>query len=314
MRLTMKMPASKLREATSADSISNVAENSRESFQGGEVLSGPRSSRAKRNYVVESDSEDDDDEEEEEIQVSDDGEESEEGGEEEEDDDQQQEIEEDGEEAEDESEDPDADADGDIEMDEEADDGIPIGAPPPPIIKVKGPVSKPTISVTPAKDTKIQSVEAKEMEIEEDDDEELSELDSADAEDEGGEEDAEGEDVDDIDEGDGSRSPDAGSPGSTPDVSKMTKRQRGRLDQVMGSDFLQLPMGKNRSPFTCSLEEKKADLLRTSNEKTFHSRRTCHAPRRNGQTTEEFERETQRGRKGTSSIPFEPLSHNPYSS
>ena len=78
------------------------------------------------------------------------------------------------------------------------------------------------------------------MEVD-DDDEELSDLSEDDEEGEAGEEDAEGEDVDEMDQDTDSRSP--GSRASTPDVSKMTKRQRSRLDQVMGSDFLQLPMG-----------------------------------------------------------------------
>lgn len=92
----------------------------------------------------------------------------------------------------------------------------------------------------------------------EDEDEELSELGSSDdgaaEEDEDEEEEAEDEeladedaegDEDDDEELDDSRSPEPlGSRASTPDVSKMTKRQRSRLDQVMGTDFLQLPMGE----------------------------------------------------------------------
>ena len=140
------------------------------------------------------------------------------------------------------------DAEGDMDMYDDADDGLPLGAPPPalpvtPSLKIKGPAApqqQPRVTVTPAQDAKLKSVEAKEMEME-DDDEELSELGSDDDEDE----DAEGEDdVDEMEEGDESRSPEAGSRASTPDVSKMTKRQRSRFDQFMGGDFLQLPMGK----------------------------------------------------------------------
>ena len=110
-----------------------------------------------------------------------------------------------------------------------------------------------------------------------DDDEELSELGSDDEEEEEdeeeadeddniveGEEDAEGEEIEDddeddemVDEGDKSRSPDGLSRGTTPDINKMTKRQRSRLNEVYtasrggggddsgvigGSAFLELPM------------------------------------------------------------------------
>ncbi len=224
IHITVKMPSSELREATSGKK-KNVSVNSRDSFVGGEIISGPRGSRAKRSIVVESES--DDDEEDDEVVPSD-----QEMDEEEEDDE-----DEDEEEAEAESADADADADGDVEMD----DGAPL--PPPPILKMTGPTQKPSVIVTPAQDKKAKSVESKEMEME-DDDEELSELDSeADAEE--GEEDAEG-DVDEMNQDDEGRATGTGSRASTPDISKMTKRQRSRLDQVMAEgDFLQLPMGKS---------------------------------------------------------------------
>ena len=155
------------------------------------------------------------------------------------------------EDAEGESEDADAGADGDVTMEDPS-------SPPPPVFRVTGLSSKPVLTVTPAPVGKLKSVEAKHMQVgnhEVDEDEDLSELDS-DAEvndEEGGEDDAEGEDVVDeeggyedqeIDEESDGETPAAdGSRGSTPDVTKMTKRQRSRLDQVMGSDFLQLPMG-----------------------------------------------------------------------
>lgn len=254
LRLTVKMPSSKLREAMSS-STSSRSPNPGDQLTGAEIVSGPRSSRAKKSYVVESESDDEDDEDEEveaseDEQVEQDDEEQDQEGEEEEEEDEEEEAEGDAEEG---SADEDADADGDIDMDEDADDGHPLPAPPS-ILKVNGPaaktpakpaakpVAKPTLTVTPAQDAKVKSVEAKEMEME-DDDEELSELSENDDEDEAeGEEDAEGDDDVDMEQGDEGRS-DAGSRGSTPDVSKMTKRQQGRLNQVVGSDFLQLPMG-----------------------------------------------------------------------
>ena len=250
LRLTVKMPSSKLREATSStrpNSRGNAAARLKDSLTRGEIVSGPRASRANKKYVVESESEEEDDDEDEDAEADDDD--AEEEDDEEQDEDEQiggpeesDEEEADEDDEEDADGEPDVDADGDVEMDDDADDGQPSPSQPQPILKVKGPAprSKPTVTVTPAQDAKVKSVEAKEMSMD-DDDEELSDL-SEDEEGDVGEEDAEGEDVDEMDrDDDDSRSP--GSRASTPDVSKMTKRQRSRLDQVMGSDFLQLPMG-----------------------------------------------------------------------
>ncbi|KAL9030634.1 MAG: hypothetical protein Q9196_001270 [Gyalolechia fulgens] len=215
IHLTVKMPSSKLREATGT-SGKQLSLREREGLEGGEILTRPRGSRAKRTVVVESDSEEEEDEDEEEA----DGDDDEEADEDEEGNDEPE-----GAEADDQG----ADADGDIDMDD-AD-----APPPPPILKITGPSSKPAVSIAPAEVGKIKSVEAKEMETADDDDEELSELGSE------GDEDAEA-DQDDIDQDEEGRSMGEGSRASTPDFSKMTKRQRSRLDQVMGTDFLQLPM------------------------------------------------------------------------
>ena len=250
LRLTVKMPSSKLREATSSTrptSRGNAAAQLRDSLTGGEVVSGPRASRANKKYVVESESDEEDDAEDEDVEDAEASDESEDEDEEQEEEEQiggpEESSEEEGDEEDEDAEadaEADVDADGDVEMDDDADDGQPLPSQTP-VLKVKGPAAKPTVTVTPAQDAKIKSVEAKEMEMD-DDDEELSDLSEDDDEEgEGGEEDAEGEDVDEMDQDTDSRSP--GSRASTPDVSKMTKRQRSRLDQVMGSDFLQLPMG-----------------------------------------------------------------------
>ena len=293
IHLTVKMPSSKLREATSGKQ-KNVSVNLRDSFAGGEIVSGPRGSRAKRSIVVESESEDDEEDDED---VPDDQEMDEEEEEENE-----AEDDEDEEEAEGDSADADADADGDVEME----DVTPL--PPPPIIKMTGPAQKPSVVVTPAKEDKAKSVESKEMEME-DDDEELSELDSE-AEAEDGEEDAEGE-VDEMNQDEEGRSLGTGSRASTPDISKMTKRQRSRLDQVMAEgDFLQLPMGASFPSCFPSRRLRSATnhpihRLRTPNQKAPHSGGTRHAPRRNGPPPQESQREAERRRKG---MPTTPLS------
>ena len=234
IHLTVKMPTTKLREATSGGKKA-INLGAGETFEPGDVVKGPRGSRAKRTIVEDSDSEDEDeleldDEEEEEVDFA--------------------------------SEDADAEQDMDME------DMLPLPT-------VRAPAgsdeAKPILKVTPAKVGKVKSVEAKEMEIE-DDDEELSELDSDDDDEEGlegGDEDAEGEedDVEDIemgdeggeledeeqdedegnsdddDDDDDDATPVSGSRGSTPDISKMTKRQRSRVEQVFGGDLLELPAG-----------------------------------------------------------------------
>ena len=282
LRLTVKIPSSKLLEATSNTRPTlrgDAAAQLRDSLTTGEIVSGPRTSRANKKYVVESESDEEDDEEDEDVDASVDDVEDEDDEEEQEEEEQiggPEEISD--EEADEEDEDADADADadaeadvdadGDVEMDDDADDGQPLPSQQP-VLKVKGPAAKPTVTVTPAQDAKIKSVEAKEMEMD-DDDEELSDLSQDDEEEgEGGEEDAEGEDVDEMDQDDGSRSP--GSRASTPDVSKMTKRQRSRLDQVMGSDFLQLPMGMHFPPYLLQTCERLTTSTRTSNKKASHS-------------------------------------------
>jgi len=257
------MPSNKLREATSGGVRESITVNSRDTFDPSLIVSGPRGTRAKRTVVIESGSEDDEEDEEEEAE-DEDVEEDEAGSEEDA-----------------EGDDDDADADGtseEIEVDAGGDTPMEDAAPPPPpVIRMRGPASKPTVTVTPAIDGKVKRVEAKEMQPNNsDDDEELSELESAVEGDEGdgGEEDAEGEDVgdedpdmdpDDDDAGSDADTPAAGSRASTPDVSKMTKRQRSRLDQVMGSDFLQLPMGRSLDTFqslaSCLPHLSKATLL-----------------------------------------------------
>ena len=260
IRLTVKMPSSKLREATSGSSPI-TAPNPKENFEGGDIISGPRGSRAKRSIVVESESEEEEDEEDVEQVPSDDEPEDEEdeeqddnGDEDEKDEEEEEEEEDDEEDDEEDAEgesidvaadmdaDTDADAEGDIEMEDAS------LLPHPPVLKMNGPTQKPSLTVTPAKDEEDETAAAvvadTKMELADDDDEELSELESEGEEEDA--EDAEGDEVgemDEMDQDDEGRSQQEGSRASTPNVSKMTKRQRSRLDQVMGSDFLQLPMG-----------------------------------------------------------------------
>ncbi|KIW06375.1 hypothetical protein, variant [Verruconis gallopava] len=201
IRLTVKADPKKLKEATSGGATPSkrqVGANSRDSFVGGGIVTGTRSTRKKA--IVESESEEDEEEDEEEVEQEDFDEEEDAEGEEDED--------AEGEEDEDEEM---ADEDEDAEGDE---DEVMVDAP---AVTSKGrAVPKPQVTVTPA----LPSVEDKEMAMDDDEDEELSDL--SDEELEGGEDglgaDA-GEDDDDDSDEDISRS-------QTPDPSKLTRRQR----------------------------------------------------------------------------------------
>ena len=262
IRLTVKMPSSKLREATSGGK-QNVAINSRERFEGGEIITGPRNSRAKRVIVDESESEEDEDEDADEEAEASPGpnlsnnkpygahpitqagdEDDEEDAEGEEDDEQEEELEDDEVDAEGES------VDDDAEEDTYMEDSLHAPAP---TMRMPA-LSKPSLIVTPTPDeAPSNGRKPNRSTIEDDVSEELSELDSdAGANDntrrgalEGDDDDVDmDQDDDDVDSDGTPRASE--SRGSTPDISKMTKRQQSRLNQVEDGNFLQLPMGKFR--------------------------------------------------------------------
>jgi Ino eighty subunit 2 len=241
MRLTVKTSSSKLREATRSSSAGNsVVVNSRDGFVGGEIIEGKRARNVRKSYVLESDSDED-----EEMEDVGDEEDEDAEGESVVEDDEDMDAEDDGL--------GDEDAEGDIDMD------VP---PPPPVIKISKAQGRQTIAVKPPTKHVTQKVEQKEME-EASDDEELSELDSdigEEVEEEeamqtGNEEDAEGEeeeieieedvddDDDDLDSDD--ETPAGGSRASTPDLNKLTKRQRARLEEGGSGHLLALPDGKS---------------------------------------------------------------------
>ena len=220
IHLKVKAPPSKLREVTSG-----LAVNSRDSLGGAEVVSGPRKSRSKKAIVDES-SEEDDEDEDAEGDVDD------------------EELDDDAEGDDDDEE----DADGDVDMEDVYDKPLPIPSAP------KPPVTKPKVTIRRAEAASAaKSVEPGEME-DEDEDEELSDIESQDEEqadelgedEEGGEdevgdeEDAEGDD--DIESGD--ETP-MGSRGGTPDLSKLTRRQRAAYEEMDGS-LMALSNGKSR--------------------------------------------------------------------
>ncbi|KAK4500497.1 hypothetical protein PRZ48_008686 [Zasmidium cellare] len=210
LRLTVKAPPSKLRQATSGSSIppNPYADNPSES----DTTPAPRVARSTRNprTVVDPDSDD----------VDEDAE-GEEEDEEEADGDVDHDLLN--------NEDSEEDAEGeDDDMDELQDEH-----PPPPVIKQDRPngKSKPNVTITAPPEGPLKSVEAKEMEDDEDD--ELSELESNEDEGEGdGEEDEEDEESEDDD--------DENSRSATPDLTKLTKRQRGAFEEPAESSLMAL--------------------------------------------------------------------------
>ena len=235
VKLTIKAPPSKLAEATSGPRgrAASIKVNSRDTFVGGEIVTGPRASRKKA--IVEETSEEEDEpdpeadyEDEEDVDQDDldDGEEEEEEEEVEEDDEDEEEIEVD--------EDAEGEEDEDIEMED---------IPPPPPPKQKSAPVLPKVTITKASHSKLpfarDIVEEKEMTMDDDDDE-LSELSEEDEElggDEEGEElgddDEEGDEDDEDDEEDSEMTP-ATSRGMTPDLSKLTRRQRAAYQEYDG--------------------------------------------------------------------------------
>jgi len=243
MRLTVKTSSTKLREATRSSSSGNsVTVNTRDPVLGGEIIEGKRARNVRKSYVLESDSEEEDEDEE----MEDVADEDAEGESVEEEDEEDVDAEDDGL--------GDEDADGDIDMDV---------APPPPTIKIsRAQAGKQTITARASGRGDTMTVEQKETQ-EASDDEELSELDSdvgEEGEEEeamqtGAEEDAEGEEEeieveeeveddeeDELDSDD--ETPAGGSRASTPDLNKLTKRQRARLEEGGSGHLLALPDGK----------------------------------------------------------------------
>ncbi|KAL6710740.1 hypothetical protein ACN47E_007797 [Coniothyrium glycines] len=210
IHLTVKSSPNKLRQATGGATTKRGV--SRQN-----IVSGKRASRSSR-VVREVDSEEDEDEDEDEdeaeevdaMDVDDD-----------EDEDDEEDVDADG------DEDEDMDAEG--EEDEEMDD---TPAPRPVIPANRSVPVKPAISITKAQD----SVEATEMAMDNSDDDDLSDPESdLDEDAEGEDEDAEGEDDDEVDAtmndglDDDMDSDEDLSRDQTPDVSKMTKRQRAMV-------------------------------------------------------------------------------------
>ncbi|KAE9978085.1 hypothetical protein BLS_000861 [Venturia inaequalis] len=234
IRLTVKSDPKKLQQATRGQATAARSGRSNNILPDlAEIVSGPRQTRKKA--IVEESSEEDEDDEQTPAGYGDDDEED---------------ISD--EDAEDEDEDMDAEGEDDEEM---------VDAPPP-VVRAsapKGQAAKPKVTVTPAQE--LLSVEDKEMAMDDDDDDdELSELDE-DAEGElddelGREDDAEGEEDEDSDE-DISASV---SRGDTPDLSKLTSRQRRQFEDADDGSLLAL---SNEAQKKKVLTEEEHNMRRT---------------------------------------------------
>lgn len=209
LSLTVKVPSNRLKQITARGD---------RGFEGGEILSGKRNRGTKRSYVVDS-SPEEDEEEEAEIEVEED----------------------------DDDMDGDEDAEGEDDMDMDAEGDVEMDLAPPSITVSKPPRSKPAARVVLDDDD------------DNDDDDELSDPADSDAEGEtlgfgdetmadGADEDAEGEEIEVAGlEGDGDEeevdSEDDGSQEGSPDLTKMTKRQRARFEDEP-QQYMKLSDGK----------------------------------------------------------------------
>jgi Ino eighty subunit 2 len=157
-------------------------------------------------------------------------------------------VEQDEEDEEEEDEEENEASEEDAEGDEDEDEEMALDPhPPPPIIRRPPGVSKPNVTITAPSEGPLKFVETKEMEDEED--EELSELESN-LEGEGEVEDEEEDDAEeDSDEDiDNSRS-------ATPDLTKLTKRQRGAVGEAAGADLMELSNEAQKKKFLTDEEQ-----------------------------------------------------------
>lgn len=212
IHLTVKSSPGKLRQATSG--VVTKPGAGRQNKVAGKRAS--RSSRVVREVDSDDDDEDEDEDEAEEVEAMD----------------------VDDEEEEEDEQDAEGDEDEDMDAEGDEDDDIEDSAPSRIVVTTKQAIPvKPTITINKPQD----SVEAKEMAMDDDDDDdELSDPDSdmEEEEGEGEDEDAEGEEDDELiavnDDDEEMDSDEDLSRGQTPDLSKMTKRQRALVEE--GSD------------------------------------------------------------------------------
>ena len=261
LNLNIKVSSNKLRQATvGRDGVrteQQISVNSRDNFVGGEIISGKRNRGGRKNYVVDSDS---DEEEEEEAEAEDD---ESLGHDDEEEEDEDEDMDGSGEEdAEGEVDEMDVDADGepddmgdedgegDIDMDVAPASSITVGRSTKPTPKPKpAPAQKPTANAYDDDDDDDLS-DPGPSDIEETitygetmlgDDDAEGEEEEIEVAAEGEEPDAEGEEEEEEEELDSDE--EGASRAETPDLSKMTRRQRARFEDTP-QEYMKLSDGK----------------------------------------------------------------------
>lgn len=224
----------------------------------------------------------------------------------------------------------DLDAEGEDDEDAEGEEDVAMTpVQPAPVIKISKTVktspssNKKTKQVTPKK----AAGQAAAINADNSDDDELSDLDSDDEDLNLGDEDAEGEEEDEDMDADGEEieepdaegepdedvttmpaaaeldSDDDGSRGETPDLSKMTQRQRARFEGLDESHYQALSNGTYPKPqdlrvcFSLCFADHKC-LYRGPSQEDLHGRREGHATCRDGSASPQPQREAQRGSQG----------------
>ncbi|KAL6794526.1 PAPA-1-like conserved region domain-containing protein [Trichoderma sp. SZMC 28013] len=261
LSVTVKLPNSRSRQATRGGN------RRADPFEGGEIVHGKRNRGGKKSYVIDSSPDDEEEEEEEEeVVVEDDEDDDEEDDDDDEedaradDDDDMEELGDEDAEGEDEMEvdaEGEEDADGDIDMAPK-----PVGRPSAKNSRITK--SRPTVKVTSSRINRDED-EDEDEEEDDDDDDELSDPADSDIGDDTivygdqamEDEDAEGEEIEvagdeeDVEEddeiamqqeanGDSDLDSEEGSRAETPDLAKMTKRQRARFEDIP-QEFMKLP-------------------------------------------------------------------------
>ncbi|KAM0515065.1 hypothetical protein ACHAPE_006388 [Trichoderma viride] len=264
--VTVKLPTSTPRQSTRGGNRRGV-----DAFEGGEIVHGKRNRGAKKSYVIDSSPDDEEEEEEEEVEVE------EEDDDEDDEDDEDARVDDDDEMEE--LGDEDAEGEDEMDVDAEGEDDIDVAPKSAGRPSAKNSRSTNSRSTKPRPTVKVTSSRAHRDEDEDDeDDDELSEPADSDIGDDtivygdqtmGDDEDAEGEEIevagdeDDMEEeeeeeveeeeeddemtmapgangGDSDIDSEAGSRAETPDLAKMTKRQRARFEDIP-QEFMKLP-------------------------------------------------------------------------
>ncbi|KAM0245567.1 hypothetical protein ACHAQJ_010533 [Trichoderma viride] len=263
LSVTVKLPPNRLRQTTRGGN-----RQVGDAFDGGEIVLGKRNRGAKKSYVIDSSPDDEEEEEEDEVEVEDEEDEEEDDEEDEDEEDTRAEDDAEMEELGDEDAEGEDEMDVDAEGEEDADGDVDMA--PKRVARPLAKNSRPTKPRPMVKVTTSRATRDEEEDDDDDDDDELSDPADSDIGDDtivygdqtmADDEDAEGEEIevagdeDDVEEeeeeedeitmppganGDSDLDSEEGSRAETPDLAKMTKRQRARFEDIP-QEFMKLP-------------------------------------------------------------------------